>query len=169
MTSDRRSFGCVARSAVLLKPNVASSSITITVAINCNSLSLLIFEETWTNYASRPKSAPNSDSFWLCRLFNVCVLIFCVPNALILLVYIPAKIKMCFIWKDDFLFTKIGIFCKSIAGPLSEVYTQPYSFGGRIKLIICQIRHELSVTIDEISTSWKNMLDGWPYTSKNMN
>ena len=50
-------------------------------------------------------------------------------------------------------FAKIGIFCKSIAGPLSEAYTQPYSFGGRIKLIICQIRHELSVTIQKISTS----------------
>ena len=55
-------------------------------------------------------------------------------------------------------FAKIGIFCKSIADPLSSViqeYTQPYSFGGRIKLIICQIRHELSVTIQEINTSWK--------------
>ena len=33
---------------------------------------------------------------------------------------------------------------------------------GRIKLIICQIRHELSVVIREISTSWKKMLDGGP-------
>ena len=31
-----------------------------------------------------------------------------------------------------------------------HTYTQPYSFG-----IICQIRHEQSVTIHEISTSWK--------------
>ena len=29
----------------------------------------------------------------------------------------------CFIWKDDFFFAKIGIFCKSIAGPLSEAKT----------------------------------------------
>ena len=36
-----------------------------------------------------------------------------------------------------------------------QASTQPYSFGGRIKLIICQIRHELSVTIHEISTSFK--------------
>ena len=57
--------------------------------------------------------------------------------------------------KRWFFFAKIGVFCKSIAGPLSEAYTQPYSFGGRIKLIICQIRHGLSVTIHEISTSWK--------------
>ena len=39
--------------------------------------------------------------------------------------------------KRWFFFAKIGIFCKSIAGPLSEAYTQTYSFGGRIKLIIC--------------------------------
>ena len=32
---------------------------------------------------------------------------------------------------------------------------QPYSFGGRLKLIICQIRHEVSVTVHEIRTSWK--------------
>ena len=54
------------------------------------------------NYASGPKSAPNSDSFWVRRLFNVCVLVFCTPNATILLVYIPAKIKMSFVWKNDF-------------------------------------------------------------------
>ena len=29
-----------------------------------------------------------------------------------------------------------------------QAYTQPYSFGGRIKLIICQIRHKLRVTLD---------------------
>ena len=35
------------------------------------------------------------------------------------------------------------------------VFRQPYSFGGRIKLIICQVRHEVSVTIREISTGGK--------------
>ena len=59
----------------------------ITTAIECNGLSLLIFE----------KSAPNSDAFWVRRLFNVCVRVFCAPNATILLVYTPAKIKMSFI------------------------------------------------------------------------
>ena len=66
----------------------------------------------------------------------------------------------------NFFFTKIGIFCKSLAGLLPSVvqaYTQPYSFGGRIKLIICQIRHELSVTIHEVSTCWKKTLDGGLY------
>ena len=54
---------------------------------------------------------------------NVCVQVFCAPNVTILLVYISAKIKMSFIWKADFFFAKIGIFCKLIAGPLSEVRT----------------------------------------------
>ena len=120
----------------------------ITIAIDCNDLFLLIFEENWPNYASGPKSAPNSDSFWVRRLFNVCVRVFCARNGAILLVYIPAKIKMSLIWKDDF-FAKIGI------PSVIQAYTQPYSFDGRIKLIICQTRHELSVTIYEISTSWK--------------
>ena len=112
---------------------------------------------------------PNSESFWVHRLFYVCVRVFCAPNATILLVYITAKIKMSFICKDDFFFAKIGIFCKSIAGPYSpavvvvQAYTQPYSFGGRIKLIICQIRHELSVyhSLNNHLLKRKN-LDGGP-------
>ena len=50
-------------------------------------------------------------------------------------------------------FAKISIFCKSIDFSVVQAYTQPYLFGGRIKLIIYQIRHKLSVTIYEISTS----------------
>ena len=30
--------------------------------------------------------------------------------------------------------------------------------------VICQNRHELSVTIHEVSTTWKRTLDGGPYT-----
>ena len=82
---DRRNFGCVARSAVLLKLNVANILLfsfceqkfvqhgPITIAIDCNGLSLLIFKEKCLNYAVGPKSAPNSDSFWVRRFFNVCV------------------------------------------------------------------------------------------------
>ena len=128
------SFGCVARNAVLLKPSTANILLfkfckqifiqhgPITIAIDCNCLSLLIFEEKWSNYDSGPKYTSNINSFW----------VFCGPNATILLVYIPAKIKMSCIWKDD-IFAKIGIFCKSIAGSLSEACTQPYSFGGRMQ------------------------------------
>ena len=66
------SFGCVALSADLLKPNVANILFfnvceekfvqhgSITIVIDCNGFSLLIFEEKWSNYASEPKSAPNS-------------------------------------------------------------------------------------------------------------
>ena len=130
------------RTAILLKPNVANILLfnfceqkfiqhgTITIAIECNGLSLLIFEEKCQNYASGPKSAPNSDSFWVRRLFNVCVNLDS---------YAPRS-KRPSSEKDD-IFAKIGIFCKSIA----------YSFGGRIKLIICQIRHELSVTIHALT------------------
>ena len=42
------------------------------------------------------------------RLFNVCVRVFCAPNTTILLVYIPTKIKMSFIWKDDFFLPKLA-------------------------------------------------------------
>ena len=49
-------------------------------------------------------------------------------------------------------FAKIDIFCKAIADPFVQTYTQSYSFGRSIKLIICQIRHELSVIMLEIST-----------------
>ena len=165
-----RSFGCGACSAVLLKPNIANILLfsfckqkfvqhgPITIAIDCNGLSLLIFEEKWS---SGPKSTSNSDSFWVRRLFNASVWVFCAPNATILLVYIPAKIEMNFIWKDDF-FAKIGIFCKSIAGPLSEAKTQPYSFGGRIKLIIRQISHLLSVTYVHNWSFQPFSQDYWP-------
>ena len=121
----------------------------ITIAIDCSGLSLLIFEEKRLNYASGPKSASNSDSFLVRRLFNVCVRIFCAPNAKILFVYIPATIKMRFSWKDDFFCQKINV---TIFPSVVQAYTQPYLFGGSVKLIICQTRHELSITIHKIST-----------------
>ena len=47
------------------------------------------------------------------------------------------------------------------------IHNHPCSFGGRIKLIICKIKHELGVTIHEISTSWrKKKLDGGPYRNQ---
>ena len=120
---------------VQLKPNVASILLfnfceqkfiqhdPITIAIDCNSLSLVIFEEICFNYASAPKSAAKSDTFWMRRLFNICVRVFCDPNATILLVYLSAKIKMSFIRKDDFFFTKVGIFCKSIDPSVVQAYS----------------------------------------------
>ena len=78
------SFSCVTRSVDLLKPNIANILLfnfceqkfvrqgPITIAIDCTGLFLLILEEKWPNYASGPKCALNSDSFWVRRLFNVC-------------------------------------------------------------------------------------------------
>ena len=83
------------RQTVQMLP-ISSSSIFV-IAINCNVLFLFIFEAKLSNYASGRKSTPNSDSFWVRQLFNVCVRFFCAPNATILLVYIPAKIKVNFI------------------------------------------------------------------------
>ena len=149
------SFGCVACSAVLLKPNVANILLfnfceqkfiqhgPIAIAIACIGLSLLIFEEKCSDYASGPKSTPNSDLFRMRRLFNVCVRFF-----------VPQMRQFC-------LFTYSP---RSKWASQYFAYTQPYSFGGRIKLIICQIGHELRVTIHEISTSWKKTLEGGPYT-----
>ena len=58
-------------------------------------------------------------------------------------------------------FAKIGIFCKSvdqsnvaIYPSVFQAYTQPYSFGARIKP---------RITIHEISSSRKKTLDGGPY------
>ena len=50
------SYGCVARSAVLLKPNAVKCLLfnfcdPLRIAIDCNGLSLLIFEEKWSDYA----------------------------------------------------------------------------------------------------------------------
>ena len=157
-------FGCVGFSMFAcgfsVPPNAAILLVCITAKIKMSFIwkddfffaKIGIFCKSITGPLSKAKR------HWVRRLFNVCVQVFCAPNATILFVYIPAKIEMSFIWKDDFFCAKIGIFCKSITGPLSEAKTQPsYSFSGRIKLIICQIRHELSVTIHEISSSWKKV------------
>ena len=72
------------------------------IAIVCNGVSLLIFAEKYAQ-------------LWLwSKIRTKLVLGLYVPNATILLVYIPVNIKMNFIWKDDFFFAKIGIFCRSI-------------------------------------------------------
>ena len=168
------SFSYVVRSAVLLKPNVANILLfnfceqkfvqygPIVIAIEYNGLYFLIVEEKLPNYASGQKSTPNGDTFWLRRLFNVCVRVFCDSNAPILLLCLPVKIKMTFIWKDFFFLPKSASSVNrslAIFPSIVQAYTQPYSFGGWIQLIIYQIGHKLSVTIHEISTSWKKAFD----------
>ena len=57
--------------------------------------------------------------------------------------------------------SKISIFCNSIAGPLPSVvqaYTQPYLFGGRIKLFNCLSNQCYHSLVEKIT------LDGGPYS-----
>ena len=83
--------------AVPIWSNDISSAADKAIFKNINDFDDDIVEEKWPSYASGPKSASNSDSDWMRRLFNVSVRVFCDPNAKILLVHIPAKIKMSFI------------------------------------------------------------------------
>ena len=150
-------------------------------------------KKKWPNYASGPKSALNSDLFWLRRLFNVCLRVFCAPNPTFLLCY-PPRSKWASSEKMIF-FSKVVKSNIAIFPSVVQAHTEPYSFAGktlqfclitylprskwassekmiflpkffkvmsqyfpalfkrinshigrRIKLIICQIRHELSVT-----------------------
>ena len=145
----------MARSVVLLKPNVANSLLfifceqkfiqhdPITIAIDCNGFSLLIFEEKFPNYASGPKSAPNSDSygFSVPQMRQVC-LFTCPPRS-----KWASSEKMIFFPKSASSVNRSVAILPSVI----QVYTQPYLFGGRIKLIICLFRHELR-------TSWRKNL-----------
>ena len=146
---------------VLLKSNVANivQHGPITITIDCNALSLLILKEKWPNYASGPKSTPNTGSFWVRRLFNVCVRVFCALNFACL--YIRQDQNELHLNRCFFLPSSAYSVSRPVVIYLSivQVYTQPYSFGGRIKLTICQVRHDQSVTFYEISTSWKTMAD----------
>ena len=138
-------FGCVARSAVLLKPNVASLQFLWTK-----------IRSIWPNYACGPKSEPNSDSFWVRRLCNVCMQVFSAPNAqFCLFTYMPRLKWASFL--NMIFFVRIGIFCKSIAGPLPsavQACTQPqfclFTYLPRSKwassekkFFFCQNRHLL--------------------------
>ena len=140
-------FFSFARSAVLLKLNVANILLfnfckqkfvqqgPLTIVINCDVLSLPIFEEKLSNYASGPKSV--GFSMYACGFSMPQMRHFC------FFIYPPSE-------KLIFFLLKSASFAKRI-----QAYTQPYSFGGSIKLIIYQIRHELSATVHEISSRWK--------------
>ena len=109
------SFGFVARSTILVKPNVANIFLfnfceqkfvqhgPITITIDCNGLFLLIFEEKWPNYAS----APNSDPFRV-RTGFLC------PKCDNFACLHTRQDQNEFHLKRWFFFAKIGIFCKVI-------------------------------------------------------
>ena len=83
-----RYVGCVTSGPVLLKPNVVYvilfnfwkqkfvEHVTVTLAIDRNDGSLLIFEEKYPNDATVPKSASNSHSLWVHWLLSDDVWIF---------------------------------------------------------------------------------------------
>ena len=109
------SFGCVACSAVLLKPIVTN---------------ILLFNFCEQNFRST----------WLDN----------VRHWRPLLAHFRRKMAQLCLWTkirtkqwlvlDTSAFQCTSI-CKSIDPSVLQTYTQPYSFGRRIKLIICQIRH----------------------------
>ena len=117
------SFGCVARSAVLLKPNVANILFNfceqkfvqhgpITIAIDCNASSCSFTKQNglWTKIRTKQWFVLGASAFQCMRAGFLCLK--CDNFACL-------STRQRFIWKNDFL-AKIDIFCKSIAGPLSE-------------------------------------------------
>ena len=148
------SFDCVARSTVVLKPNVANILLfnfceqkfvqlgSITIAIDCNGISLLIFDEKWP-IMPLDRNPHQTVTRFGCGGFSIYACGFSVPQMrqFCLFTY-PPRSKWASSENMFFFFAKIGIFCKSFAGSLPSVvqaYTQPYLFGGKIKLIFCQI------------------------------
>ena len=141
---------CVATGPVLLKPNVIHVILfnfwkhkfvqhcNVTLAIDRDGGSLLIFEKKLPHDATVPKPAPNSHSLWVHRLLNDNVLIFWAPNATILLIHIASDVKIGFLWKDYF-WVKMLIFDQAIFSPLGEPKTH--------QMVMIQF-HELTSQID---------------------
>ena len=95
----------------------------ITIATDCNGHCLLIFKVKWPNYSLGSKLTANSNSFWVCRLFNVWVRVFCAPKCdSFACLHTHPRSKWTSFEKMIF-FIKICIFCKSIAGSLNEAKT----------------------------------------------
>ena len=142
------SFGCVARSAVLLKPHVANillfnfcehkfvqhgpirSPLTEQplFAYFRRKMAQLWF---WIKIRTKQWLVLGASAFQCRRAGFLC------PKFDNFVCLHARQDQISFIWKDDFFFLP-----KSMSGPLPsvvQVYTQPYSFG-RIKLIFFQIR-----------------------------
>ena len=120
-------FCCLANSAVLLKPNVANvlrfnfceqkfiQHGPITIAIDCNGFSLLIFEK------NGPIMPLDQNPHQTVTRFGANVCVFSVPQmrSFCLFTY-PPRSKWASSEEMIFFFAKIGTFCKSIASPLSK-------------------------------------------------
>ena len=108
------------------------------------------------------------------RLFNVCVRVFCAPNATILLVYISAKINMSFMWKDDFILPKLASSVSQSQGHLAKRKRIGWSIGfnswtnwtlyGVLPRSLCKIRLN---DVFEIFNCWQRRwidVDGASHT-----
>ena len=127
-----------------------------------NGLSLLIFEENGPIMPLHQNRHQTVTRFG-CVGFSMYVCGFSVPQMrqFYLFTYLPRSK-----WASS---EKMIFFCDKSASSVirSQVHFPKLfkrSFAGSMKLIICQIRHNLSVTIHEISTSWKKKLDSEPYS-----
>ena len=121
------SFGCVARSTVLLKSNVAHILLfnfceqkfvqhgAITTTIDYNSLSFLIFKNKFMPLDQNPHQTVTRFSIYACGFSVPQMRQFCLFTN-------PPRSKWISFEKTIF-FAKIGIFCKSIDRRCSSVYT----------------------------------------------
>ena len=85
------------------------------------------------------------------RLFNVWMWFFCAPNATILLVYIPAKIEISFIWKVVSLLPKSASSTSRLQAHFPALYTTIFV---RRKDKINYLSNQ-TWAIHEIITSWR--------------
>ena len=121
----------VACSAVLLEPHVVYVHIvqlgpkeigyhhSVALVIDGDDLTNVVFKKVWTNDASGPKSAPNSNFLWMhCHLVNL-VWVGIIPYMTIVLVNIAIDPKICLFTKDNFL-AKIGVLFQMLRSPVSE-------------------------------------------------
>ena len=108
------------------------------------------------------------------QLFNACVRVFCVPNDTILLVYIPAKIKMSFTWKDVSFLPKSASSVSRSQTHLAKQKRIGWSIGfsswsnwtvhGVIPRSLCKIRlSDVSKMFNCWERRWINV-DGAPHT-----
>ena len=106
-----RFVGCMTRGIVLLKPRIGHVNIiqfrqkelryrvAISSTINSCCLTSLVLEKVWSDDASWPKSAPNSDTLWVCLFFANRTWVLRTPNTAILANNKAIEVKMCFVPK----------------------------------------------------------------------
>ena len=129
----------------------------ITIAIKCNGHPLLIFEEKWPNYASGSKSAPSRFAWVDFSKYMHAGFLLCPRSENFACLHRNQNEHHLKWW---FVLTKSTFSVSRSQANFPALFKRTHNHKQRIKLIICQIRHELSITIQEISTIWKKKLSG---------